>query len=192
MFRWISSQGEKNCTRSSNFPTKFRAHVPRTIPGRIIFFSVFIWGILYRLLGVFVLGPPEASRGRKPVEDGETLISYQDHNFSLWSVSAHGTTKFEGDLSFSSKDTRKIVTRLPAGLWCVYLVETSPNYSGFGYKSTPLWPFSNMISPLDSRGNGRCYDLKHVEIERKLGLEIVFLISEQFEGRWLVETHFRP
>ena len=32
------------------------------------FFSVFIWGILYWLLGVFVLGPPEAGRGRRSSE----------------------------------------------------------------------------------------------------------------------------
>ena len=50
---------------------------------------------------------------RKPVEDEETLNYHQDHNFPLRSISAHGTTKFEGDLRFSSKDTRKTVTRLP-------------------------------------------------------------------------------
>ena len=39
-----------------------------------------------------------------------------------------------------------------------------------------------MFFPLDFRANGGYYDLKHVEIECKLGLEIVFFILEHSEG----------
>ena len=35
-----------------------------------------------------------------------------------------------------------------------------------------------MFYPLDSQANGGYYDLKHVEIEWKLGLEIVFFIFQ--------------
>ena len=49
-----------------------------------------------------------------------------------------------------------------------------------------------MFSTLDSGANDGYYYLKHANVGCKLGLEFVFVISEQFEGRSLVETHFRP
>ena len=42
--------------------------------------------------------------------------------------------------------------------------------------------FSTMFSLLGSRGNGGYYDLKHVEIECKFGLEIVFSLQNNLKG----------
>ena len=81
---------------------------------------------------------------QKPVENGETLSSCQEYKFSLSSINAHGTTKFEGDLSFCSKDRRETVTRIHEpfvriirGNYTTPKLHITETSQGFGYKSTP-------------------------------------------------------